>query len=82
MLSCLGQFCWRELLHERWARLLDAALVVWWICAAVAMCLECDGCKRHDNKTAEGSAVRWVRGDYFNGWNFNTAAVNSSSPVC
>ena len=42
------------------ARLLDAALVGAWICAAVAMCLKCDVSKRHDNKTAEGSAVGWA----------------------
>ncbi len=39
MLSCLGQFCWRDLLHARRARLLDAALVGVLISAAVAMCL-------------------------------------------
>ena len=57
MLSCLGQFCWRDLLHRAMGKALGYCLGCALICAAVAMCLECDGSKEHDKKNAEGMEV-------------------------
>ena len=53
MLSCLGQFYWRDLLHEQWQGSLHGLGSSVDLCG-LAMCLECDGCKEHDKKSAEG----------------------------
>jgi hypothetical protein len=61
MLSCLGQFYWRDLLLRVLARLLDAALVRVMISAAVAMCLCVLMAKSMTRKVQKGWGVIGVR---------------------